>query len=488
MWKNYIKVTSYEDAASILHESQPSARIVGGGTDLILEIKNGLKTEVKKLIDISDVRGSAEIFEKDGTIYLGPMATHALACNSDLLKQKSPPLVEACWSVGSPQIRNMGTIAGNLITASPANDTIAPLLALGAKLELLSVRGQREVFLKGFYTGLRETTIEGDEIVTGISFPAMDEFMRGCFLKIGLRKTLACSVVSTAVILRERSKFGDRRGTIEKASITLGSAAPRVIHARKVEEYIRNRNLDEEIIEKAGKLAAENSSPVGDIRASAEYRMEMVSCIVRRALLHLYNGTEKTLLPEKPIFLNTWEGPGHAGDAEDHAAREIGENDAISITINGEKKSFPQGRNETLIRFLRNAAHLYGAKESCGEGECGSCTVLLNGKAVLSCLTPAAAADGGEVKTIESLASGDKLHPLQQAFIDEGAVQCGYCTPGFIMASYKLLEENNNPSREEIVTAISGNVCRCTGYYKIVRAIENASIMMNKSRSSSEGE
>ena len=148
--------------------------------------------------------------------------------------------------------------------------------------------------------------------------------------------------------------------------------------------------------------------------------------------------------------------------------------EALTMKLNGEQVTVEVNPDALLVDVLRNQLELTGTKEACGEGECGACTVLLDGEPVTSCLVPALKAHGREVTTVEGLASGGGLHPLQKAFIESGAVQCGYCTPGMLMSAKALLDRNRQPTEEEIRQAISGNLCRCTGYVKIVDAIKAA--------------
>jgi len=151
-----------------------------------------------------------------------------------------------------------------------------------------------------------------------------------------------------------------------------------------------------------------------------------------------------------------------------------GQKISIKLKVNGDLVQLTVTPTRTLLEILREELHLTGTKEGCGRGDCGACTVLMNGEAVNSCLILAPQVEGKEIITIEGLEKNGKLDPLQRAFISEGAIQCGFCTPGMIMSAKALLLKNTSPSREEIKRAISGNLCRCTGYVKIIRAIEKA--------------
>jgi aerobic-type carbon monoxide dehydrogenase small subunit (CoxS/CutS family) len=149
----------------------------------------------------------------------------------------------------------------------------------------------------------------------------------------------------------------------------------------------------------------------------------------------------------------------------------------IELTVNGAMKRLETDPQRSLLGVLRNELDLTGAKYGCGEGECGACTVLLDGKPVRSCITAVGDCAGKKVRTIEGLATGDKLHPLQQAFVEAGAMQCGYCTTGMIMSGVALLEKNADPKHEDIVRHMNGNICRCGTYQRIVEAIGKAAAM-----------
>ncbi|PWH18961.1 MAG: hypothetical protein DDG59_04645 [Anaerolineae bacterium] len=481
MWHNYHSVTSLEEAVQILAKEKEKARIVAGATDLILEIERNVRRGIETLIDITRVPNLDQIvLDEDEVIHLGPMVTHNHCVASKLLHERAFPLVAAAWEVGAPQIRNRGTVAGNLITASPANDTIPPLMALDAKVTLLSARGERVVPLREFYKGVRQTVMEADELMVDISFPAMRANQRGTFIKLGLRKAQAISVVNAAVLLTfaedDSKPVAERR--IERAAITLGAVTPIICHAEQAEQALVGKTLSEEVIEEVSRLAQQSAHPIDDVRSSADYRYEMVRVCVARCLRQIAQGVETQAVPSDPVLLWGKDYDGHA-PAFDHSVQHQRQ-DEIVTTVNGKEYRVRGASHKTLLRFIREDIGLTGTKEGCAEGECGACTVFLDGMAVMSCLVPAPRAHGAEIVTIEGLAQGEQLHPVQRTFIEEGAVQCGYCTPGFLMSAAKLLEEKPHPSREDVQWAISGNLCRCTGYYSIVRAIEKAAQLVHE--------
>ncbi|MEJ2701934.1 MAG: (2Fe-2S)-binding protein [Sedimentisphaerales bacterium] len=152
----------------------------------------------------------------------------------------------------------------------------------------------------------------------------------------------------------------------------------------------------------------------------------------------------------------------------------------LTLTVNGEERTVVTDPQRPLLDVLREDLHVTGPKYGCGEGQCGACTVLLDGRPTRSCILPAAMANNKKIVTVEGLTDGDRLHPVQQAFLEEGAVQCGYCTPGMILTAVALLRENPRPTDEQIVEAMNGNICRCNGYTKIVSAVRRAAMQITE--------
>jgi len=476
MWDEYYCAKDTDEVIRLLSTKGEQARIIAGATDLILEFEHGLHPKVDTIIDISRIPNLDKIHITDNhIIHLGPLVTHNHCVGSKLIREKAYPLARACWEVGAPQIRNRGTVVGNLITASPANDTITALMALDAHIVLKSVKGERTVKLGDFYTGVRKTIMQSDEMVVDIWFHATQGNQRGTFLKLALRRAQAISIVNVAILLTlENLK-------ISSASITLGAVAPTIIHASNAESFLMGKILEDDNIAQAALLAMEAAKPIDDIRASASYRREMVRILTLRGLRSLLTNKMKDDFPQEPILL--WgKNSSHSPTTQYTPPYVTGS--AIITNINGKEYTFSDAHKKTLLRLLREDAGLIGTKEGCAEGECGACTVFLDGKAVMACLVPAACAHGAEIITIEGLAkngTAQSLHPVQDAFIQEDAVQCGYCSPGFIMSAAKLLEERMNPTHNEIQQAITGNLCRCTGYFKIIKAIEQASKIIDVS-------
>lgn len=468
MWEQYITATSVDQVIELLAQHKREARLINGGTDLMLEIERKVRIP-RIVIDVSRIPGLDEIRFEDGVFHLGASVTHNQVVGDERLRAYAYPLVRACWEIGAPQIRNRGTIAGNLITASPANDTITPLWAMGAWVTLKSVRGEREVALDEFMRGVRHTDLEPDEMLTKISFPALKAKEAGTFIKLGLRRAQAISVVNVAVVLGfQNTAVNGRQSVVESAWITLGSVAPTIVAAEQAQQFLVGEKLDDHIIDQAALLAMQAARPIDDIRGTADYRREMVRVLVARALRQLRDGTERADFPDKPVMLwGRTNGKFQVSGSKFNA-------DVIETTVNGKRYEIRGAHDKSLLRMLREDIGLQGTKEGCAEGECGACTVLLDGIAVMSCLVPAPRAHGAEIVTVEGLKHDDRLHPLQQAFIETGAVQCGYCTPGFIMSGVALLDEKPHPTRDDVRHALTGNLCRCTGYYKIIEVVERA--------------
>lgn len=465
----YEAPTSMDAALSILAEHGEGARPIAGGTDLLLEIERGVRSGIEVLVDTTRIADLCEIVPTGDRLALGGGVTHNDVVTSRLAVERLRPLAQACWEIGSPALRNRATVAGNVITASPANDTISALLALDATITLASAAGTRQVPIGEFITGFRQTARRADELVTTVSPRLLSTGDRGIFVKLGLRRAQAISVVHLAVVA---SFEGDH---VTSARIALGSIAPTVILVPGAAEALIGHTLDGDSIEAAVDAALGSIAPIDDLRATADYRTDTVATMIRRALGAIAAGTEGDAWPLAVPTLRT-AGRDHRPPASSVTIEGTG---TVTATLNGTEVAATCTAGETLLDWLRFHAHhqagtpLSGTKEGCAEGECGACTVHVDGQAVLSCLVTAPSVDGSDLVTVEGLA-GEHLHPIQRAFVDETAVQCGYCIPGFLMAGAALMEEDLILDRDTICSGLAGNLCRCTGYYRIIEAVRRA--------------
>jgi xanthine dehydrogenase iron-sulfur cluster and FAD-binding subunit A len=482
MWQTYLRPTTLAEALDLLESHAGRARLIAGGTDVIVELSRGI-LPAETLIDLTAIPALKYVRAEGDRILLGALATHNDVIASPECVARALPLAQACWEVGAPQIRTRATVAGNLVTASPANDTITPLMALDAELVIARQGGERVEPLSSFYRGVRRITLQPSELLREVRVPTLRATQRGLFLKLGLRRAQAISVIIVAFVL---TFDGDR---VADARITLGSLAPTIARARAAEDFLHGKRLDPDVREEAGRLACSNVRPIDDVRGTARYRLATLSALVADGLRRLADGTEAAGWPSHPVLLDTTSRiPAKSAipsPSSPFPRREGGRglgsfSGVIETTINGRAYTLLGAQGKTLLNAVREDAGLTGTKEGCAEGECGACTVWLNGQAVMSCLVPAPQAHGAAITTIEGLAAasgaqGDELHPLQRAFVEAGAVQCGYCIPGMLMAGAKLLAERAAPSFDEIQAALSGNLCRCTGYRKILDAVQAAS-------------
>jgi len=467
----YLRPTSLKEAVSLLKE-HADARILAGGTNVLVDMKMQAKPAdalPSKVMDITRIPGLAGIAEESSGVRIGALTPIRSLATSNLLWISYTALAEAAAAFGSTQIAMRGTLGGNICNGSPASDTVPALLVLGAEAILASASGERVVPLGDLLSGPGKVRLRDGEILTGVRLPKSVGNAGSAFLKISrVRADLA--KVNVAVRLTR-----DEAGRCASARIEIGSVGPTVLRARKAELLLSKETITDAKVLAAAEAVAGDIQPIDDVRSTAEYRRRVAVALVHDAVVSAWSriGTEaRPTLTREPASRSSVpvlrDLPSLCVDADEAVD--------ISLTVNGEAMEIDVAPNELLLNVLRERLELTGSKYGCGIGECGACTIWLDGRPALGCLVLAVSADGADVRTIEGLAAADgTLDALQQAFIDENAFQCGYCTPGMLMMSKKLLEEIPQPTEAEIREYLKGNHCRCTGYASIVRAIGRAS-------------
>jgi len=466
---DYLCPATLADAVAALAERGENACVLAGGTNLVVDMKLE-RVAPEAVIDLSGISDLAGIREDAGTIRIGALTPIRALATSALLWEKATALAEAAAAFGSTQIAMRGTIGGNICNGSPASDTVPALLVLEAEATLVSADGERTVAVGDLLKGPGTTRVRTGEILKEVRFPAAGNETASAFLKLS-RVRADLSKVSAAVRL---VRDGDRIGSVR---IELGSVGPTVVRARKTEVVVAaaeppptgERQANKKLLE-AARLVADDVEPIDDVRSTADYRCKAAIAVVFDAVTLAWTRTAEGP-PSAPRGRST--APARQQPEPESWQVAADETVEIELRVNGRDLVLDVAPNELLLNVLRERLELTGAKYGCGIGECGACTVWLDGEPVLGCLVLAVSADGGDVRTVEGLAASDgTLDPLQQAFIDENAFQCGYCTPGMLMMTKKLLEEILEPTEDEIRDYLKGNRCRCTGYASIVRAVQ----------------
>lgn len=280
---------SFGEASRIMAELGPEAKMLAGGTDLLVNMKRKV-LQPKHLVSLSRVEGGGVISVSNDHVTIGCQVTASEIAESKEINDHFKILAEGAAMLGTPLVRNMATVAGNVVTARPAADTLPPLIALGAQLTLESQRGERQVELLNFVRGPGQTVINPDEVLTKISIRRLPDFSGGAYIKLGLRKTLEISLVNVAsVVMLDRE-----RGAITEARIVMGAVGPTPLRAYKAEEYLKGAEPGEEAFMKAGEIAASECKPITDHRGSAEYRQWMVAVLTKRALVKALERAHKS--------------------------------------------------------------------------------------------------------------------------------------------------------------------------------------------------
>ena len=489
---DYLEPASLTDAISLLAESDGRAQVMAGGTNLLVWMKLERRAP-EYIINIAKLPGLDGIVPGDDGLAIGPLTTIRALRDSPLVQSNYTALAEACAAFGSTQIQMMGTLGGNVCCGSPASDTVPALLAFDAHLAIAGSDGEKPGFsektrflpVKEFLLGPGKTALKDGELLTSIQLRRPQPGTGSAFIKISRVEADLAKASVAAVIAREGDRIVDCR-------LAYGAVGPTVMRARQAEASLVGQPFSAELALEAGRVAAEEITPIDDVRSSADYRRQVTKALTHDALLAAWERAEGTRRQGDKETRRQGDGEtrgqgnggtGKQGGREIRGATPHGSRltldvsrlneHVITLTVNGVQRKLRVRPNELLLNVLRERLGLTGAKYGCGIGECGACTVLLNGRPVLACLVLAIAADGGEVLTVEGLQAPDgSLHPLQEAFIEQNGFQCGYCTPGMLMMTKSLLDSTPHPGEDEIRDYLKGNRCRCTGYASIVRAVE----------------
>ena len=479
--KALYEAKSVEDAIRLLQE-HPQAQIIAGGSDVLVQMREGKRAgvELVSIYGLDELRGVT--MDEDGTIRIGSLTSFSHITKDPLIQKYIGVLGEAVDMVGGPQIRNIGTIGGNTCNGVTSADSASTLFAWDARIELTGPEGVRVLPIRDFYIKASKVDIRPGEIQTAILIPKESyEGYAGHYIKYAMRNAMDIATLGCSVNV----KLSNSKKIFTNIRIAYGVAGPIPMRAVHAEEAGRGLEVTEESIEKIGDTVLEDVTPRDSWRASKAFREHISRVLCKRALREAVRRAGGITAEQNPAASDSEtagpaekkEQPGAASGVSRHMIMsDPGSGKQYKLVrcrINGVERETMVDVRASLTDMLRNDYSLTSVKKGCEVGECGACNVIIDGECFNSCIYLAVWADGKEIRTLEGLMGPNgELSDIQQAFIDEAAVQCGFCTPGVIMSAVEILESGKEYTRDELRKLLSGHLCRCTGYENILNAVE----------------
>ena len=444
-----------DEAVSLLAEVAPlDGRILAGGQSLVPIMAFRLSRPAH-LVDINGVEALRRLAIDGDRLGIGACVRHSAFHRPAVEGPLGELLSTVVRHIAHYPIRARGTFCGSIAHADPASEWCTVAAALGAEMVAQSVRGTRVIPAHEFFAGIMTTTLEDDELLTEVRLPLLPPDARFGFYEFNRRAGDFALAMALAVYRVED-------GRIVEPRLAVGGAETHARRIAEAEQVLAGRAPVADSFVAAAERVAAAIDPMEDAQTSAEYRRDLARTVTRRAL-------ERSLAVIDEIQPSP--------TAQTAAMTEKVE---FQLHINGHDHSVRVEPRKTLADVIRDECGLTGTHIGCEHGVCGACTVILDNDAVRSCLMFAVQAKGKQIRTVEGLADGDKLHPMQEAFIAHHALQCGFCTPGFLMLAVNALETNPELTDEEILEVLSSNLCRCTGYQNIVKAVRSRAADMRR--------
>ena len=470
---DYVRPATVDDAVAALAGADEEGKVLAGGQSLVPVLAMRLGRPAV-LVDINAVAGLDELSLTDDTLQVGATVRQR-RLEQDPLTAAVPLLGLALPWIGHRELRTRGTVCGSLAHADPAAELPAVAACLNATLDIAGPSGRRTVSARDFFTAPLTTVLAPDELLLAAHFPVAGPQDGFAFAELSRRHG---DYALTGVAVRVTHTPS---GEVQKAVLAAFaiSSHPVVIDITNhltaaladadPSSHAPAQPLVRALTEPMSALAAELVDTPGDMHASTAYRRRLFTHLAARELANAHLRAKADPVPE-PTGVRSSPGGSRTSSA---SARTCPANQSASttMTVNGKQVTVTAPPRMTLADALRDRLGLKGTHLGCEHGICGMCTVLVDGQAARSCLLFACQLDGAEVLTVEGLGRPGELHPLQQAFGRHHALQCGFCTPGFLLSAYDLLRHQPEVTQDELATELSGVLCRCTGYRNILSAV-----------------